>query len=47
MSQKTSPTPVDRSQPTLIPHRLQLPAQQDAQQWLELIAGLYVKAANQ
>ena len=35
---KTIADAVDRSQPTLIPHRLQLPAQQDAQQWLELIA---------
>jgi hypothetical protein len=44
---KTIAEAVDRSQPTLIPHRLQLPAQQDARQWLDLIAGLYVKAANQ
>lgn len=38
---------VDPSQPILIPHRLQLPGQQDARQWLELIAGLYAKAASQ
>lgn len=35
---------IDRSQPTLFPRRIRLPAQQDAQQWLELIAGLYMKA---
>ena len=44
---KTIADAVDRSQPTLIPHRLQLPAQHDVQQWLERIAGLYRKAANQ
>lgn len=44
---KTIVDVVGRSQPTLIPHRLQLLAQQDVQQWLELIAGLYLKAANQ
>lgn len=44
---KTIADVVGRSQPTLIPHRLQLLAQQDVQQWLELIAGLYLKAANQ
>ncbi|MBV8292661.1 MAG: hypothetical protein JOY55_12785 [Mycobacterium sp.] len=44
---KTIAEAVDRSERTLIPHRLHLPAQQDARQWLELIAGLYVKAANQ
>jgi hypothetical protein len=38
---------VDRSQPTLFPRRIRLPGQQDAQQWLELIACLYMKAANQ
>jgi hypothetical protein len=37
----------DRSQSAPIPHRIQLPARQDARQWLELIAGLYMKAANQ
>ena len=37
---------VDRSHPAVIPHRIQLPAQPDAQQWLELIAGLYMKAAR-
>jgi hypothetical protein len=31
----------------VIPHHIQLPAQRDAQKWLELIAGLYMKAANQ
>ena len=35
---------VDRSQATLFPRRIRLPAQQDAHQWLELIAGLYMKA---
>jgi hypothetical protein len=44
---KTITEAADLSQPTLIAHRLQLPAQQDARQWLELIAGLYVKAADQ
>lgn len=44
---KTIADVIDRSRPTLIPHRLQLPAQQDARQWLELIAGLYMKAVNQ
>jgi hypothetical protein len=42
---KTTADAVDRSQPTLFPRRIRLPAQQDAQQWLELIAGLYMKAA--
>ena len=37
---------VDRSHPALIPHRVPLPAQQDAEEWLELIAGLYLRAAN-
>jgi hypothetical protein len=44
---KTIGDAVARSQPNLIPHRVQLPTRQDAQQWLELIAGLYMKAANQ
>jgi hypothetical protein len=44
---KTIADAVDRSQPTLIPHHIPLAAQQDARQWLELIAGLYMKAANQ
>lgn len=44
---KTIADVVGRSQPTLIPRRLQVLAQQDVQQWLELIAGLYLKAANQ
>jgi hypothetical protein len=44
---KTIADAVDRSQPTSIPHRIQLPAQQDVQRWLELIAGLYMKAENQ
>jgi hypothetical protein len=38
---------VERSQASLIPRRLQLLTQQDVRQWLELIAGLYVRAANQ
>lgn len=37
---------VDRSQANLIPRRIQLPTQQDVRQWLELIAGLYLRAAN-
>lgn len=44
---KTIADTVDRSQPTVFPRRIRLPAEQDAQQWLELIAGLYMKAANQ
>jgi hypothetical protein len=44
---KTIADAVDRSQPTLIPHHIRLAAEQDARQWLELIAGLYMKAANQ
>jgi hypothetical protein len=47
MSPKPSPTPSTDHSPALIPHRLPLAAQQDVQQWLELIAGLYVKAVNQ
>jgi hypothetical protein len=43
---KTIADAVDRSQPTLIPHHIRLAAEQDARQWLELIAGLYMKAAN-
>jgi hypothetical protein len=38
---------VERSQATLIPRRIQLLTQQDVRQWLELIAGLYMRAANQ
>jgi hypothetical protein len=38
---------VERSQATLIPRRIQLPTQQDVRQWLELIAGLYLRGANQ
>ena len=37
---------VERSQAGLIPRRFQLPTQQDVRQWLELIAGLYMGAAN-
>ncbi|BBZ10016.1 hypothetical protein [Mycobacterium branderi] len=37
---------VERSQATLIPRRIQLPTQQDVRQWLELIAGLYMQAAD-
>jgi hypothetical protein len=44
---KTITEAVDGSQRTLIPHRIRLVAEQDARQWLELIAGLYIKAANQ
>lgn len=32
---------------TLIPRRIELPGQQNARQWLELMAGLYLRAANQ
>lgn len=38
---------VDRSQAARIPHCIQLPTQQDVYQWLELIVGLYTRAANQ
>jgi hypothetical protein len=38
---------VERSQATLIPRRIQLLTQQDVRQWLELIAGLYLRSANQ
>lgn len=38
---------IDRSQATLIPRCIQLPTQQDIRQWPELIAGLYMRAANQ
>jgi len=38
---------VERSQTNLFPRRIQLPTQQDVRQWLELIAGLYMRAANQ
>lgn len=44
---KTIADAADRSQATVIPHHIQLPAQRDAQKWLELIAGLYMKAADQ
>jgi hypothetical protein len=44
---KTIADAVDRSQPTMIPHHIRLAAEQDARQWLELIAGLYTKATNQ
>jgi hypothetical protein len=38
---------VDRSQPTLLLRRIRLPSRQDVEQWLELIGGLYMKAAKQ
>lgn len=38
---------VNRSNPALVPHRLPVTAKQDAEQWVELIAGLYLKAASQ
>ncbi|WP_196772619.1 hypothetical protein [Mycobacterium colombiense] len=38
---------VERSQANLFPRRIQLPTQQDVRQWLELIAGLYMRMANQ
>lgn len=38
---------VERSQAAQIPRRIPLPTQQDVRQWLELIAGLYMRAANQ
>lgn len=38
---------VERSQANLFPRRIQLPTQQDVRQWLELIAGLYMRAAHQ
>ncbi|MBV9352163.1 MAG: hypothetical protein JOZ23_11610 [Mycobacterium sp.] len=44
---KTIADAVDRPQPTALPRRIRLSAEQDAQQWLELIAGLYMKAAHQ
>ncbi|GAB1811960.1 hypothetical protein MUNTM_09990 [Mycobacterium sp. MUNTM1] len=37
---------VERSQANLFPRRIQLPTQQVVRQWLELIAGLYMRAAN-
>lgn len=38
---------VEQSQAAMIPRRIQLPTQQDVRQWLELIAGLYMRAATQ
>ncbi|PQM48685.1 hypothetical protein C1Y40_01051 [Mycobacterium talmoniae] len=38
---------VDRSQPNRIPRRIPLPTLRDVYQWLELIAGLYTRAASQ
>ncbi|OHV06887.1 hypothetical protein [Mycobacterium talmoniae] len=38
---------LDRSQTNLIPRRIPLPTLRDVHQWLELIAGLYMRAANQ
>jgi hypothetical protein len=38
---------VDSSQVAVTPPRIQLPTQRDVRQWLELIAGLYMRAANQ
>ncbi|MEZ0364872.1 hypothetical protein ACAG26_14375 [Mycobacterium sp. pUA109] len=38
---------VDRSQAAAIPRRIQLPTQRDVYRWLQLIAGLYLRAANQ
>jgi hypothetical protein len=43
---KTIADAADGSRPTRIPHRVWLPTQQDAEQWLELIASLYTKATN-
>lgn len=38
---------VEQSQANLFPRRIQLPTQQDVRQWLELLAGLYMRAVNQ
>lgn len=44
---KTVADTVNGSDHALVPRRVLAATQQDAEHWVELIAGLYIKAANQ